>query len=101
MAKLTESDILHVARLAKLTLSKKEIGVYLKQLVKVVAFIGELGKIDTSGLEATSQTTGLENVYRVDELRPEEVLPREDAIGGTDQVHNGYFKAKAVLPKKR
>ena len=101
MAKLTKSEVEHVARLAKLQLSEKEKEKYLKQLSKVVEFVGELSEIETSKLEPTSQTTGLENVYRTDQIKPHQVLRQEDALSGAKNVHNGYFTVEAILNKKR
>ena len=100
MAKLAKADVLHVAKLAKLTFSEKEVDKYLKQLSSVVDYIGELSRVNTEGVEPTSQTTGLENVYRTDELRPESNLSHDKATSGTEEIHNGYFKVEAVLTEK-
>lgn len=100
MARLNKSDVLHVANLAKLTLSPKEVETYRKQLSSVVEYIGELGQVDTSDAEPTTQTTGLENVYRTDEVRSEQVLKQEDALSGTENTKNGYFKVPAILEEK-
>lgn len=100
MAKLTKAEVVHVAQLAKLQLSEKEKEKYLKQLSKVIHFIGELGEVDTSKLEATSQTTGLENVYRADETNNKNTLTVDEALSGTDKNRNGYFTVEAILKKK-
>ncbi len=97
MAKLTHDDVLHVAKLAKLELSDSEVDKFASQLSNVIDYFSELSKVDTEGIEATSQTTGLENVYRVDEIKNSKSLSQEEAISGTDQTHNGYFKVKAIL----
>ena len=71
MARLTKKDVLHVANLAKLTLTPKEITKFQEQLSKIVDYISQLSEVDTLNLESTSQTTGLENVFRSDEVKPE------------------------------
>jgi len=100
MAKITKNDVLHVAKLAKLELYEAEVEKYLKQLSKVVDYIGELSDVDTSNVEPTSQTTGLENVLREDLVKPEDCLSQEEALSGTDKIHNGYFVVEGVLPEK-
>lgn len=86
MAKLTKSDVLHIAKLAKLNLNDVEVEKFLPQLSKVVDFVGQLSEVDTSGVEPTSQTTGLENVTREDIVDTSRVLPQDE-----------YFKVKAIL----
>jgi aspartyl-tRNA(Asn)/glutamyl-tRNA(Gln) amidotransferase subunit C len=97
MAKLTKSDVLHVADLAKLELSDSEVSKYTSQLSKVIDHISELAKVDTKDVEPTSQTTGLEDVYRKDEIDPERILTQEESTSGSDNVYNSYFKVKAIL----
>lgn len=97
MAKLTNDDVLHVAKLAKLDLTKSEVDKFASQLSNVIDYFGELSKAETEGVEATSQTTGLENVYREDIAQNSKSLSQDEAISGTDNTHNGYFKVKAIL----
>ena len=67
---------------------------------KVVDYISELSHVDTSGIESTSQTTGLTNVYRSDKTNAQETLSVEDATGGSENVHNNYFVVSSVLEKR-
>lgn len=97
MSKLTREDVLHVAKLAKLDLTEEEIKKFTPQLSSVIDHISELSNVDTKNVEPTSQTTGLENVYRDDEIKSENGLTNEEAVSGTDQIYNGYFKVKAIL----
>jgi len=97
MTDLKREEVLHVAKLAKLDLSEEEIAKFTPQLSKVIDYISELSEVDTKGVEPTSQTTGLENVYRNDSTSNSLSLTQEQAINGTDKTHNGYFKVKAIL----
>lgn len=100
MTKLSKKDVEHVATLAKLPLSPKEKDTYLKQLEEVVNYIGELAEVDTRGVEPTSQTTGLTDVFREDEAKSSQGLSQEEALGGSEEVHNGYFKVRAILAER-
>lgn len=99
MAKLTKKDVLHVAELAKIKITDSEVKKFLPQLSKIVEFVGLLDEVDTKGVEQTSQTTGLKNVLREDKIKPS-VINLDDAISATDNVHNGFFKVKAILSER-
>lgn len=100
MAKLTRQDVLHVAGLAKLPLTEEEVDKFTTQLSSIVDYMDELSAVDTKGIEPTTQTTGLENIFRSDEVNPSQVLLQDAALSGTDQTHNGYFKVPAILSER-
>lgn len=100
MAKLSKADVLHVAKLAKLELTEKEVEKFQDQLSSVIDQISELAEVDTSSVTETSQTTGLENVFRTDEADAENCLTQDQAISGTDKIYNGYFKVGAILSER-
>lgn len=100
MVKISQSEVEHVAKLAKLALSEEEVKKYSSQMSSVIDFISELSEVNTEGVEPTSQTTGLENVWRPDEAKPENCLSQDQAVSGTDKIHNGYFKVGAILAER-
>ena len=100
MAKLTRQDVLHVAKLAKLDLTEEEIEKFTSQLSSVVDYFSDLSEVDTEGVEPTSQTTGLENVKREDATKSDEVLTQDEALSGTEETYNGYFKVDAILAER-
>lgn len=100
MAKLTKKDVDHVAILSNLNLTDAEKTKFMSQLSKIIDFVGELNKVDTEGIEPTSQTTGLSNVSREDTVKSEDILPIEKAISGTDNSHNSLFKVPAILSER-
>ena len=88
-------DITHTAKLANLKLTdieKKKIG---DQLEDTVEYVEELGEVNVSGVEPTSQVTGLENILREDEIKPS--LTQEEALQNAKSTHNGFFKVKGIL----
>ena len=99
MIKITNKDIEHLAKLAGLEISSKEKGIYKKQLSEIVEYVGKLQKVNTKNIEPTSQTTGLKNLYRKDEVKSENCLSDKQALSGTDNIHNNLFKTKAILEK--
>lgn len=99
MGKLTSKDVKHVAKLANLELSQKEVEKFSKQLSSVVSFIDALKKVDVEGVVPTSQTTGLKNVMREDELDPKVGLTQKEALSDANKTHNGYFVTKRLVTK--
>lgn len=100
MAKLTKADVLYVAKLSKLDLDEEEIKKFLPQLSSIVDFVSQLDEVDTKGVPETSQTTGLTNILRDDEINAPNILPQEKAVAGTDNFHNGLFKVDAILEER-
>lgn len=100
MAKLKTSVVLHIAKLADLKISKKERDKFREQLSEVISYVEELNEVDTKDVEPTSQTTGLENVKRVDETDAKSNLSQKEALSGTDKTRNDYFVVPAIFEEK-
>lgn len=97
---LSKDDVKHVAKLSRLNLTDDEVARFQSQLSSVIGYIDELSEVDTSNVTPTSQTTGLENVDREDELKVEECLSQEAVLSGTDSDHNGYFVVPMLLEER-
>lgn len=98
MADLGVKEVEHIANLAKLKLSKKELKVFAKQLSDTLNFISDLNELNTKSVEPTSHVTGLKNVYFNDTLKPS--LTQEEALSQSKKVHNGYFVVKMLLENR-
>lgn len=90
-------DVRHIAKLANLPLSETESGKFEKQLSDVLEYVKKLEGLDTSGVEPTSQVTGLENILREDAVTNS--LSQEQALSGTGNKHNGFFAVKGILDR--
>lgn len=88
-------DVGHVAKLANLPLTAEEKKKFEGQLSETLDYVNQLEETDTTGIEPTSQVTGLENVTRDDVVTPS--LPQEEVLKNTKSVHNGFIKVKAIL----
>lgn len=84
-----------MANLAQLKLSEKEVKKFQKQLSDILDYIAQLQKLDTQNIKPTSQTTGMENVFREDAIGPG--LTQKEALSGAKKKRNGYFQTKGVL----
>jgi len=87
--KLSEKEVKHVAKLAKLTLSLSEVKKFQKQLSEVLDYFKVLDKAKTENIEPTAQITGLENVFREDKSG--------QALSGPKSKTQRMFKTKAIF----
>jgi aspartyl-tRNA(Asn)/glutamyl-tRNA(Gln) amidotransferase subunit C len=63
---LSTDDVLHLARLANLQLTEKQVEKLKQQLSETLDYVENLSQLDTSKVEATAQTTNLINVEFTD-----------------------------------
>lgn len=82
---LSHDDVRHIAKLARLSLSEEEVALFAGQLTSILGYVDMLREVDTTGVEATAQATGLNNVFRPDELRAEP-LAEPDALLATSPL---------------
>jgi len=65
---ISKDQVKHVAKLARLKLTDKEIEKFANQLSGIFDYMEVLNEVDTDGVSETSQVTGLENVTEKDEI---------------------------------
>ncbi|MFH1533799.1 MAG: Asp-tRNA(Asn)/Glu-tRNA(Gln) amidotransferase subunit GatC [Nitrospirota bacterium] len=65
---LSEKEVRHVAKLARIELTDSEVKKFSGQLSGVLDYMDILKEVDTEGVEETSQVTGLQNVLGADEV---------------------------------
>jgi len=97
---LTANEVKHVAKLAKITLTEKEVTKFQNQLSHIMNYIEELDDVDTASVDPTSQTTGLENVTREDLMTSERSLSPKRATSGSNKINNDYFVVDLTLTKR-
>lgn len=95
--KLLNKDIEHIANLARLDLSKKELKMYGGQLSDILEYVDQLQEVDTNNVEITAQVTGLENVYREDEAKNWNDNEKHKALEQAAELENGQIKVKRVI----
>lgn len=92
---LTEKDVTHVARLARLALTDAERAKYLGQLGRILEHIQVLSTYDTQSIPATTHVIPLSNVWREDAAKP---FPDTASILANAPDHEEvYFKVKKVI----
>jgi len=94
-SKLSEEEVKHVAKLAKLELTPSEVKKFQEQLSEVLAYMEILKEVKTEKTEPTSQVTSLENIFREDKAKTS--LSQKEVLSGTKQNYQGFFKIKRIL----
>lgn len=92
---LSFEDVKHIAKLAHLKLTDQEMTKFQKQLASILDFVSALSAVDTKDVIPTSQVTGLENVFREDEVKKS--LSQSEALVNAKRKHNGYFAVDAIF----
>lgn len=88
-------DVCHLAELSQIRLSKAELTSLAGDIDRIVGYIDQLDELDTAGVEPTFQLTGLENVWRTDEVKPQ--LERRELLQLAPDSEDGQVKVPKVL----
>lgn len=72
MTQVSSDDVRHLAQLSSLKLSDDEIASLTGDIEAILTYVKQLDELDTDGIEPTYQVTGLENVWREDEVVADE-----------------------------
>lgn len=75
MASLSPKDIRHIAKLTRLQLREEEVEKFGKELSAILAYVEKLQEVNTKGVEPTAQVTGLNSVFRHDEIIASDSAP--------------------------
>ena len=88
-------DVRHLAGLSQIRLDKTELTSLAGDIDRIVGYIDQLDELDTAGVEPTFQLTGLENVWRTDEVKPQ--LERRELLQLAPDSEDGQVKVPKVL----
>ena len=88
--------IRHLAGLSAIEVSEKEVDRLTKDLKGIIGYISQLDELDTSGLEPTYQVFEMENVWRDDEIVPQDAN-REQLLALTKEAKDNQIKVPKVL----
>ena len=94
MPRVTEETVAHVARLARLSLTDEERGVFARQLEEILAWAESLQALDTSAVPPMSHPREAE-ALRDDQ--PRAGLDRESAFAAAPDAADGLFRVPRVI----
>ena len=88
MSTITNDDVRHLAHLSSLQMSDAEVESLRVGIEKIINYINQLDELDTDGVEPTYQVTGLQNVWRDDEIIDSSVSRRQLLALAAEQSDN-------------
>lgn len=88
-------DVRHLAELSQIRLNKAELTSLASDIDRIVGYIDQLDELDTAGVEPTFQLTGLDNVWRADEVKLQ--LGRQELLQLAPDSEDGQVKVPKVL----
>lgn len=96
MTKLSRDDVLRLARLARLQISEEEIALYQNELSSILQYVEHMQKADVTGLQPTTQVTGLTNVMRDDTVVDYGVTP-DQLLRLAPRTEDRQIKVKRMI----
>jgi aspartyl-tRNA(Asn)/glutamyl-tRNA(Gln) amidotransferase subunit C len=88
--------IKHLAQLSNFSMSDKQAEKLTGDLKNIINYISELDKLDTDGVPPTYQVFEMENVWRDDEILPQDA-DREQLLALTKEEKDHQIKVPKVL----
>ena len=92
---ISEKDVRHIARLARLHITDDEVKLYQGQLGKILDSMQELRSADTAGVSAGSAILGPTIGMRTDEPHP--FTDVESLLSQSPEREGPYFKVRKVI----
>ena len=94
--KIKREDILHLTSLSNFSLSESEIESLGADLEHIINYISELDQLDTEGIEPTYQVFEMENIWREDEIKPQDAT-REELLNLAPATRQDMIQVPKVL----
>ena len=93
---IKREDILHLSDLSDFSLSEEEITKLGSDLEGIIKYISQLDELNTDDVEPTYQVFEMENVWRDDEVLPQDAT-REQLLALTKEEKDNQIKVPKVL----
>lgn len=96
---ISNDEVKHIAKLARLSLTEKETKKFQKELSSILDYVEELKEVDISDTVATSHPFEIGNVTRRDRelISENKSLATKKIIDLAPETKEGYFKVKSIL----
>lgn len=95
--KISEGQVKHIAKLARLQLNEQELEEFQQELSSILDYVDELKELDVSDVEPTSHSAAINNVMREDEAQELDTEQVKKLRGLFPNQEDGYDKVKSIL----
>lgn len=94
---ISKEEVKHIAKLARLGLSDKEIIKTQKELSSILDYMEKLKEVDVSNIEPTSHSIEVENVMRIDKAKVTKPEDRKKILEEAPSTKDGYLKVRSIF----
>lgn len=98
MSGISQEDVAHLAKLARINIPADELDHYAKQLDAILNAVAEVSSLDTANVSAMSHPVPMTNVFREDILGNS--LTAEQALSGAPAVEDERFRVPRILDEE-
>lgn len=98
---LSKEQVKHIAKLARLSLSKREIEKFRRDLSSILGYVEKLNKVDLENVEPTFHALKIENVFREDKEEIENPKTIQKLIACFPKSKEYFLKVRSVFHKKQ
>ena len=95
MSKISREDVSKVAELAKLKLNAEQLDNHATQIEKILDYINQLEKIDTTNVPCTTRAIEVINNFRNDEN--DTYKNRDDILNLAPSREDDFFKVPKII----
>ncbi len=92
---ITREEVLHVARLARLSLSEGEVDRLKEQIGNILDYIRQLDALDTRDVVPTSHAVEMGTPFRDDVVRP--FGDKEAILANAPDRHGDFFRVPRII----
>lgn len=92
---IEEKDVRHVAHLARLYLTDKEVKKFASQLDRILEHANKISELDTSKVEPTSHAIAVTDVFREDKVDHE--VSKGKALSNAPESEEDGFKVPRIV----
>ena len=92
---ISEAEVEHVARLARLALQPDEKRLFTEQLNAILMYMEQLNAVHTDEVEPTAHILDLVNVFRDDTVRKTQTI--EETLANAPETAQHYFVVPRIV----
>ena len=94
---ISKQDVQHIAKLARIELTEKEVEQLQKDLSSILDYFKVLEKVDISKVEPMTHSVFLENITRADQVIKQNNETVRKLVEAAPQRKGRFFKIKSIL----
>jgi aspartyl-tRNA(Asn)/glutamyl-tRNA(Gln) amidotransferase subunit C len=92
---VTNEDVRHIAKLARLAMSDNEIEAMVPELNSILGWVEQLGEVDTDGVDPL--TAVIPNTLRLRDDKVTDGDCRDDVLANAPVAEHGFFAVPKVI----